>query len=270
MPDVYATITTTDRETQERLADVIEARAADPQLHAMLRSYLGEIDLPENASVLEIGCGTGAVTRILARWPRVARVLGVDPSTAFLARARALAREIDNASFVEGDGRGLRSADESFDAVVIHAVLSHVPLPERVLGEAFRVLKPGGALAVFDGDYATATVAIGPRDPLETCVEAFRDSFVHDSLLVRRLPRLLREAGFEFRPMRSHGSMETSEGGYMLTWIDRGADALARDGRISPEAAQAYKIEARRRTGAGDWFAHLAFASVIARKPGVR
>ena len=66
MPDVYATITTTDRETQERLADVIEARAADPQLQAMLRSYLGEIDLPENASVLEIGCGTGAVTRILA------------------------------------------------------------------------------------------------------------------------------------------------------------------------------------------------------------
>lgn len=267
MPDVFAAITNADRETQERLADVVEARAADPQLQAMLRAYLAEIELPEGAEILEVGCGTGAVARVLARWPRVSRVVGVDPSTAFLARARALARELDTLSFVEGDGRALRLSDESFDVVVLHAVLSHVPLPERVVAEAFRVLKPGGALAVFDADHATVTVALGPRDPLEACVQAFRDSFVHDALLVRRLPRLLREAGFEVRPMRSHGYLETSEAGYMLTWIDRGADALVHEGRISPEAAQAYKIEARRRSGAGDWFAHVAFASVIARKP---
>jgi hypothetical protein len=67
--------------------------------------------------------------------------------------------------------------------------------------------------------------------------------------------------------MRSHGYAEAPEGGYMLTWIDRGADALAKTGRIAPELAEALKTEARRRSAAKAWFGHIAFASVLGRKP---
>ena len=67
MADVYATITTADRAVQERLADVLERRAGDLQQQEMLRSYLADIDFPDGAEVLELGCGTGAVSRVLAR-----------------------------------------------------------------------------------------------------------------------------------------------------------------------------------------------------------
>ena len=76
MPDVYATIGEVAPEIQERPADVIEMRAADPRMQAMFHAYLSEIEFPSEAKVLEIGCGTGAVTRTLARWPRVAEVMG--------------------------------------------------------------------------------------------------------------------------------------------------------------------------------------------------
>ena len=54
-----------------------------------------------------------------------------------------------------GDARALDLPDGHFDVVVAHTLLSHVDEPVRVLEEARRVLRPGGTLVVFDGDYAT-------------------------------------------------------------------------------------------------------------------
>ena len=55
----------------------------------------------------------------------------------------------------------------------------------------------GGALAAFDGDYATTTVAVGDHDPLQACVDAAMAALVHDRYLVRRLGTLVRAAGWE-------------------------------------------------------------------------
>ena len=128
-------------------------------------------------------------------------------------------------------------------------------------------MQPGGLLAVFDGDYATATVARGPGDPLQTCVRAFLLNFVNDPWIVRRLPEMLATVGFNPSPLRSHGYVEAPSAGYMLTWIERGADALLQAGHIRRETAEALKAEARQRSAGGSWFGHIAFASMVARKP---
>src|SRR5262245_17346521 len=86
MPDLYARISEVPQDIQERLAGVLEARAADEQQKEMLKSYLSEIDFPIDARVLEIGCRPGAVTRTLATWPRVSRAVGIDPSATFIAK----------------------------------------------------------------------------------------------------------------------------------------------------------------------------------------
>lgn len=267
MPDVYATITEADRAVVEGLVDILELRAADPQQQAMREAYLSDIEFPADARVVEVGCGSGAVTRALASRSGVGEVVGVDPSPVFIEKGRELAHDFPNLSFIEGDGRALPLEDESFDVVVFHTTLCHVPRPELALAEASRVLRAGRLLAVFDGDYATVTCASGDFDPLQTCAEACVDYLVHDRWLVRRLPKLALAAGFELMGFRSHSYMEApSSGGYMLAIIDRGADALAASGAITEETAGALKAEARRRSDAGEFFGHIAYASLIAQK----
>jgi hypothetical protein len=142
-----------------------------------------------------------------------------------------------------------------------------VPGPEGALVEAFRVLRPLGWLAAFDGDYATTTVALGDHDPLQACVDAMMANSVHDRWLMRRLPALVRGCGFEIERFRSHDFVETTGGAYMLTLGDRGADILRALGQISDGTVAALKAEARRRVEGGAFFGHIAYVSLIARKP---
>ena len=171
---------------------------------AMRQSFLGSIDFPVQAEVLEVGCGTGVLARVLARWPKVGRVVGVDPATSLIQRARALADGIANLVFEEADARSLPFRDGVFDVAVFDSTLSHVPGVEQALEQARRVLRPAGCLAVFDGDYATTTVAITDHDPMRACVSAMMASSVNDRRVMRRLPALLGKHGFEVVDFRSH------------------------------------------------------------------
>jgi ubiquinone/menaquinone biosynthesis C-methylase UbiE len=268
VPDVYATITEAEPAVVEALVDILELRASDPQQREMRDAYLADIEFPSDARVAEVGCGPGPVARALASRPGVGEVVGVDPSPIFIEKGRELARDLPHLTFVEGDARALPLEDSSVDVIVFHTTLCHIPGPELALAEASRVLVAGGVLAIFDGDYATTTCACGDFDPLQTCAEACVASLVHDRWLVRRLPKLVRSAGFELGCFRSHSYAEApSSGGYMLAIIDRGADALLAGGCLTPEAADMLKAEARRRSDAGEFFGHIAYASLIAHKP---
>ena len=53
----------------EQLGNAMELRAVDPQQQAMLAAYLDDLALPSGGRLLEIGCGTGAIARVLAGRP---------------------------------------------------------------------------------------------------------------------------------------------------------------------------------------------------------
>ena len=112
MPDPYATIADADVALQERLSDVLELRAADSQQRAMLRAYVSEISLPRGSRALEVGCGTGAVSRVLVEAMNF-EVTGIDPSPVFVARARELGKHLPGLTFMPGDGRSLTQPDAS-------------------------------------------------------------------------------------------------------------------------------------------------------------
>jgi ubiquinone/menaquinone biosynthesis C-methylase UbiE len=266
MPDVYATIAEADAELQEQLAGVLELRAADPAQRAMLDVYVARLDLPDGATVLEVGCGTGAIARRLTELPRVASVTGVDPSARFITRARELAAGLP-VTFAVGDGRALDLAGEAFDAVVFHTSLCHMPDCELALDEARRVLRPGGRIAVFDGDYATMTMARNERDPLQCCAAAVLAMLVHDPWLMRRIAPLLEHHGFADTELQGHSYVSAGGTEYFVALVDRGADALAAEGTIGTELAAALKAEGRARMSAGAYFGSIGYVSALARRP---
>jgi SAM-dependent methyltransferase len=229
----------------------------------MLERYTAALDLADGARVLDVGCGTGPVSRYLATLPGVGAVVGVDPSPVFVERARELADD-PRLSFHVGVARELPLPDRSFECVVFHTVLCHVDGVEQALAEAHRVCRPGGTLAVFDGDYATATVATSENDPLQACMDAAVDGLVHDRWVTRRLPRLMQDAGFAL--VRVDGHAYTTTGStYMTTIVERGADALAAGGVVDARTADALKAEAAVRVAEGRFFGHIAYTSAIAR-----
>jgi ubiquinone/menaquinone biosynthesis C-methylase UbiE len=267
MADPYANIAKADPVLQEQIADVMERRAAEPKQIEMRETYLAKIAFSRDAQVLEVGCGTGPHCRRLASYPGVAKVIGLDPSPILLAKARELSQGIPNLSFREGDGRELPFEEHSFDIVLFHTTLCHIPGYEAAIAEAFRVLRSNGSLVVFDGDYTTATVALNPSDPLQDVVKVFFNKFVHNLYVCRTLPALVRSHGFKVVHFMSHGYLEVSNPGYMFSVIDRGADVMVDNGTLHTMKAEALKAEAQRRRDVGEFFGFIAYFSLIARKP---
>lgn len=104
--------------------------------------------LPSNWTVVDLGCGTGNVSELLA--PVVQRVIAVDRSGPMLAAAKKRLASVSNVEFVEGDVSSIPLAASSADAVVCMLVLHHVESPPEAFFEAARILKPGGQLLVVD------------------------------------------------------------------------------------------------------------------------
>jgi ubiquinone/menaquinone biosynthesis C-methylase UbiE len=266
MPSAYAELSTQDPAVLDQLMSALERRAASPRERAMRDAYLSFMELPDGARVLEVGCGTGAVARDLAGRARIGEVIGLDPSAVFIAKARELAAGVSNLSFEEGDAHRLPHEDRAFDAVLFHTCLSHVTSPQIALAEAHRTLRAGGYLAIFDGDFASRTIAIGEHDPLQKCMDAAAASSVHDRWIMRRISSLVRSAGFQIERFDSHGYVETDTPDYVLTLVDRGADALVKDASVDQEFADALKQAARRRADRGEFFGSIMYASLIARR----
>ncbi|RZS90062.1 methyltransferase family protein [Motilibacter rhizosphaerae] len=121
-------------------------------------AYLLPHLLPHMA-VLDIGSGPGTITADLAeRVPQGSvTALEISEEAMALTRAEVERRGLPNVSYAVGDVHALDFPDATFCVVHAHQVLQHVADPVQALREMRRVTKPGGFIAVRDGDYAGFT-----------------------------------------------------------------------------------------------------------------
>ncbi|HEY3263386.1 MAG TPA: class I SAM-dependent methyltransferase [Pseudonocardiaceae bacterium] len=101
----------------------------------------------------DVGCGTGALAHAVLTTEKPARVLGVDPSTAYLRAARRGAADLPFHAVVSS-ATAIPTADRAFDYVVSALVLNFVARPGQALAEMRRVTRPGGLIGAYVWDYA--------------------------------------------------------------------------------------------------------------------
>jgi 2-polyprenyl-3-methyl-5-hydroxy-6-metoxy-1,4-benzoquinol methylase len=143
------------------------------------------LDLQAGTSLVELGCGSGWMTRLAARHGVHAQGYDISPQMVEIAQAEA-DREGFGATFEAGDYETL-DLGRRFDACLIYDALHHSERPERVLASAHRALKPGGRLLLVEPNLMHRFRGRGASDRYGTTELGYSS---------RRLKRLLREAGF--------------------------------------------------------------------------
>ncbi|MFW9769431.1 MAG: methyltransferase domain-containing protein [Candidatus Thorarchaeota archaeon] len=151
--------------TEEEVAR-LEFQADEDEEH--LSAEFDILQINSGMKVLDAGCGTGAVTRRIARRVAPSKVVGVDLDEFFIEKAKEFAakKEIENIQFEVGDVANLRFSDSVFDLSYSRLVLMHVQDPVKVVSELRRVTKSGGIVGVSDTD--DDAMLIYPSIPIST------------------------------------------------------------------------------------------------------
>ena len=173
----------------ETFLDVRSLAADHAALAALLRPGM---------TVLDVGCGTGAITRGIAEAVSSAgAVCGVDISADLIAKAKAAAGGHPNLRFEVAD---IREApwEATFDIVTSARVLQWLADPARVLAAMVRAARPGGTIAVLDYDHTRATW----DPPMPSTVQRFYQAFLDwradagmDNAIAAHLTGMFEQAG---------------------------------------------------------------------------
>jgi SAM-dependent methyltransferase len=169
-------------------------------------------ELKPGERVLDLGSGAGFDAFLAARQVGpTGRVIGVDMTPEMIAKARANARKIhaDNVDFRLGEIERLPVADDSIDVIMSNCVINLSPDKPSVFREAYRVLAPGGRVAITD------VVALRPIPPELLADMAAYTGCVSGAALAEDVERMLREAGFSDMSV----SIRAESGEFVKEWL---------------------------------------------------
>jgi ubiquinone/menaquinone biosynthesis C-methylase UbiE len=252
----------------------LEARDKYPFFQHVLAEYLDAMSIDAAATVLDMGGGTGIAARTIARRPHfVGTVMGIDLSpylaqtAARLAAAEGLGKRM---TFRTGDTRRLDCSEGTFDAVVAHTLVSHVDDLRVVLQEAARVVKPGGMVGLFDGDYASMTFTLADPEQTHQYDEALIHAIVTSPRGMRYMPRLLREAGLEMVRVFAYVMAEVGQADFWRSGLQSFQKLAPQSGAMTQDEANRWYEALVKDSEAGGFFGASNYYSYIAKWPEKR
>ncbi len=201
---VIETMTTIDQYVHGYFAE--ENLRLHDQAGTLVELLHGDTGYPPGSTILEVGCGVGAQTVILAGRSPGAQITSIDISSDSLAAAkeRVTKAAVGTVTFAPADVFTLPHHDGplaagTFDHVFVCFLLEHLTRPAEALTRLRRMLKPGGTLTVIEGDHGSTYFypdSDAARDAID-CQVTLQRRAGGDALIGRRLYPLIEAAGYQ-------------------------------------------------------------------------
>ncbi len=249
----------------------MEVRAAEPASQAMFEALVRPLLISSIQSVLEIGCGTAALSRRIARAASQAVVYASDKSEGMLQAARNLieAESIPNIRLVPWDITDKTSFPfpiDQFDLIISSVVIPYLDEEQTfaLVQNLAAHLSPGGTLAFIEQDLLTDSIYF-PRFELFTAILK-KDARKIKPTLALGLRPLLRKAGLAVLPRQSFLWTDDHYGTYTRDVLERFADAALDRGDIRPEEREEWNQTLKDLAESGDFYYGLVYHRIAGRR----
>ena len=269
--DIFRLAPSMDAAVLDTIAARLEFRGTDSGYAALSQAYFARLPLPGARRILALGCGTGVEVRALSRLTGPATaIVGVDHSPVLIDVARRLTadeRRSDHVTYQAADAHHLPHGDGEFDIVTLHTLISHADDPAQLLREARRVVRPGGTVAIFDGDYASLTFAYPDHAVAKTVEEQLMRLIVANPRVMRDLPQLLRAAALEL--VETNGALyaDIGTGSFWVSATESYGALLARSGLLQPAVIDDWRAFQARSAADNTFFGASTYYTYLTRRP---
>lgn len=251
-----------------QLVSRLERRAQDAVFSRLAEKYAAKLALGSCGRLLEIGCGTGAVLRSLVRRPSFrGEAVGIDQSAIFVATASRIAthdRLNRKLRFEVGDAHHLPFAADEFDIAIAHTVVSHVTEPLDVIQEMARVVRPGGTVVFFDGDYASLTYGMPDHRLGSRMDSALACATFNNPRIMRELPSLMPSAGLALRDAWGDAITEIGTASYFKSFADTYVPYVHSAGLLPKQDIDTWWREQTNAIARGTFFAACNYYTYLA------
>jgi len=267
--DPYSITNKLDEAAIASVTTRLEARGEDPFFQNMLDEYIAALDPARLKRVLEVGCGTGVATRALANHPSfTGHIDASDLSEDLIATAIDLAERdgcAGKVSFTAQDALAV-SAEGTYDAVIAHTVISHVPAYEAFLAGLAKAVAKDGTIVMFDGDYASTT--LGAEDPAdgERLSQAIINGMIVNPRIMQQMPWIAANAGLKVRKSFSYLLSEIGSAGFFADMLPSLPVLLPRTGQADETTTRRWVEQQKGYARDGTFFGAVNFYTYMLRK----
>lgn len=264
MSDPFQNVDNAGISFAQTTAETMELRQSEPIMESLVLNYLKQLEFKKNSLSVEIGCGAGSISRRISKHVEAGQVLGFDPSANYIEMAKKNSKDYNNLSFSVTDGKVIPLEDGAVDNVIFHTVLSHVPEPNLLVAEAYRLLSSGGKMVICDADFSKATLKCCPDDPLAIASASFVRSHVTDPHLLKKIKPLISDVGFKIEHFEVTSRVVTGNG--MRMWVEAAGKGMLERNEIGSTLADALLAEYDRRVQNETLYGFLPFFTFIVTK----
>jgi len=150
--------------------------------------------------VLDVGCGTGAISKDIAKIVGVkGKVIGIDNTQKFIESGQQTYKEVSNLELIHSDLFDFES-EEKFDLIVAARVLQWLTTPKKALIKMKNLLKVNGQLSILDYNHEALEWTPSPPPSMRTFYDIFlqwrKDAGMHNAI-AEELADMLKEVGFQ-------------------------------------------------------------------------